>query len=191
MPFPITYPFPPLSACEGIVKSIAVLKSCTAVIEKLEVLSPLEYTAYDYINTGLQRYRNSISSGNADLKYATVLLEPRFRISGYVARDERYPAINNSLHAYQYQLLRGIYRGAVRSVASMGLVKFPAYIRPPSHDPPQDITFNIPKMLIRIFDTFKGGKMLTNQGKPKPFFDSVKIEKGVVDYGKFSTIAGS
>lgn len=179
----VTYPIPTIAACESWVKSIGVVEYAVAVITKVEVLRPLRYFQYSFVNTTPVRYAPNVKKRVGDMLSATALRDVRYRVHGYTLSDGR-PHRNNNAHYYQHLLLRRIEKGLYRKVPYMGWKDFPANYVGPATDatPCENLNLVIPKMYQRMFNTFKGGEIDRT-------FGTVEIKEGVVDYEACSAVS--
>ena len=180
-PYSITYPFPTLSACEGMVKNIAVISQARAVVTRLEICKPVRYYDYSFLNTTVNRFNND----GCDRLTITCLFDVCYRIYGHTRSLPSSGTVvtTNPAHAYQEILLRRIKQGKYRCVPCLGPRDFtPSYFgefRPNTTVQPFNLV--VPHMTVRTFSSFKGN------GVWSPVEAPVVAKDGVVDYADFTT----
>jgi CRISPR-associated protein Cas5d len=182
LPSYTTYPIPTISAAEGWVKSIGRIMTAQAVIDEVEICSPLRYGRFMFNNRGQGRKAGQVG---ADQHVVTFLQEVCYKVYGHCLpfnAGEKYSQFrHNASHHYQDLLMRKIKKFHYNSNPYLGWKEFyPSYFGPLREETKRQfgMSFTVKGMLLRTFNNFQCGFFA-------PKFADVEVQDGVIEYSKF------
>jgi CRISPR-associated protein Cas5d len=163
---PVSYPVPTYSAVKGIFESILWGQMVEVVPVKVEICAPIIYHNYNTNYGGPLRKGSVVSSGGGYQLYASVLLNPCYRLYAEIERNRTSKHKISAKarewdgkttcpeHAYQAIFNRRLSRGQCFSIPFLGWKEFaPDYVGPfrDSTRLVQDVNLRIPSMLRQVF----------------------------------------
>lgn len=167
---PTSLPFPPESACEGIIKSIAYFKQVQIDIIAIGICNSISFERYDFNNYKTSSKKSSLcvkgEEGTWQVK-STILSNPIFQI---FASFTNYYESNNNAHAMQDRFNRRLKQQRSFRTVTLGAREFMAnYVGLPRTPINTDIDLEI--------KCFPRGNIFDDTPLK---FSSIQVKNGVV-----------
>jgi CRISPR-associated protein Cas5d len=177
----VSYPAPTYSAVKGMFDCVARWKTAHIKPTRIEICKPLQWHRYATNYGGPLRKGDQIAQGSSYQLFATILIDVCYKVHGIVTETARPPQGNNQSHALQSLFERRLTQGRFYRTPCLGWNEFvPKYFGPlrPTTRACEDIEFEIPSMLHRVFDN-------DSDGRYAPAFEhNVVISKGVLTFAQ-------